>query len=76
MKTYSRFFKVTSFGSIAVTFSGLKSDLHLGNQKVALKKLAVDVFEMLLTSWYKVGPVNHPNDKWSWLTKPYKMAEK
>ncbi len=35
----SRFFKVTSFRPISVTFSAFVGDLHLVNQKVTLKKL-------------------------------------
>ena len=40
---FARFFRVTFWGVLSVTFSGVNRDLHLGNQKVTWKKL-VDTF--------------------------------
>ena len=43
---YTRFFKVTLFGPIAVTFDfrAYISDLHFGNQKVTSKKLVPEMY--------------------------------
>ena len=56
-----RFFKVTSFGPIAVTFSGL-SDLHLGNQRVTLKKLFIAAQSLFIMFLEKIAIPTAPMD--------------
>ena len=60
-------------GVLFVTLSGVKSDLHLGKQKVTWKKLAVGPFQVVIFLWklgdshwhIETGPVARNGDPFS-----------